>query len=85
MPYHKHELLRAHGFCTNNQQDLKRDTLCGCFSCCHIFSPSQITEWIDDTSGTACCPFCGVDAVIGQSSGYPITPEFLSEMKKIWF
>ena len=29
--------------------------------------------------------FCGLDAVIGESSGFPITDKFLQEMKQFWF
>ena len=27
----------------------------------------------------------GIDSIIGESSGYPITKEFLKKMKKHWF
>jgi hypothetical protein len=50
-----------------------------------IFSPQEIYEWIPDISGTAVCPYCGIDSVIGESSGYPITKEFLQEMYDYWF
>ncbi len=81
----KNDCIEAHAYCTNNREELKKDTLCGCFCCCRVFTPDKITEWIEDKSGTAVCPFCGVDSVIGKHSGYPITPEFLAKMKKEWF
>jgi hypothetical protein len=34
---------------------------------------------------TALCPKCGIDAVIGSKSGYPMTQEFLQAMEKHWF
>ena len=34
---------------------------------------------------TALCPYCGVDSVKCESSGYPITKEFLAEMRARWF
>lgn len=30
-------------------------------------------------------PYCHIDSVIGDTSGFPITPEFLREMNKRWF
>ena len=36
-------------------------------------------------SGTALCPYCGVDAVLGESAGYPLTKEFLRAMRQYWF
>jgi len=75
---------------TTIKKQLKKDTVCGCFYCLSIFSPSEITEWIVhwnpcDRKGAAICPYCGIDAVIGESSGYPITKEFLEKMSKYWF
>jgi hypothetical protein len=31
------------------------------------------------------CPRCGIDSVIGDQSGFPITPEFPERMKRYWF
>ncbi|MRA69879.1 cytoplasmic protein, partial [Bacillus thuringiensis] len=39
--------------------------------------------WDDDN--TAVCPHCGIDSIIGGSSGVRITEMFLSEMHKRWF
>lgn len=65
--------------------------ICGCFYCSSTFEPGDIGEWVDaaeDGDGlgqTALCPHCGVDAVLGSQSGYPITPEFLATMHRHWF
>jgi hypothetical protein len=42
-------------------------------------------EWIRSDNPTAFCPFCGIDSVIGESSGYPITKEFMQKMYDHWF
>ena len=34
---------------------------------------------------TALCPRCGIDAVIGSESGYPVTKRFLERMQAQWF
>ncbi|MBO5934133.1 MAG: cytoplasmic protein [Clostridia bacterium] len=78
-------IIKAHDFCTNNKKSLTNDSTCGCFYCLKIFNPNEITEWIEDSKGTAVCPYCGVDSVIGESSGYPVTKNFLAEMNKYWF
>ena len=39
----------------------------------------------DGEEVTAICPHCGVDSVIGEKSGFPITQEFLKAMHKRWF
>ena len=77
----KNDIKIAHKYSSNHKASLLKDTKCGCFFCLKIFSPT----WIDDVEGTAICPYCGIDSIIGESSGYPITTEFLSEMNKYWF
>lgn len=79
------DYVNAHEFSYNHKEQLQKDKKCGCFYCLTIFSPKEIVEWIDDALGTAICPYCGVDSIIGESSGYPITKEFLTKMKKFWF
>ena len=82
----KDSLVEAHRFSSNNKEMLKKDDKCGCFYCLNIFSPSDIEEWLDcDIGHTALCPYCGIDSVIGESSGYPITKEFLKKMQDRWF
>jgi len=49
-----------------------------------MFSPNEIAEWIDGDQ-TAMCPKCGIDAVIGSYTGYPINGDFLGKMQEHWF
>ena len=72
-------------FTLNNKGYLVNDNLCGCYNCLKIFSPKLINQWIKDENGTAICPYCNVDSVIGESSGYPITREFLSDLRRGMF
>jgi len=83
-------LIAAHRHTIHNRDALERDTLCGCISCESIFSPTEITDWTDKEPGqdravTALCPCCGLDTVIGESSGFPITERFLHFMRRCWF
>ncbi len=80
----------AHKFSSNHKPELEKGRLCGCFYCLRIYSPSEIKEWlVEETAidwrGTALCPYCDVDSVIGESSGYPITREFMEEMHQVWY
>lgn len=84
------DYIEAHKFCSNNMPALRKDSVCGCFYCLKIFNPTEIQDWIIgdspiDKLGTAICPYCGMDSVIGACSGYPITKEFLTKMKNHWF
>ena len=74
----------AHVHCTRNRELLEKDSVCGCFHCLRIFDPAEIQKWIDNGQ-TAMCPHCGVDSVIGESAGYPLTEAFLKGMRTRWF
>ncbi|MCH5189986.1 MAG: cytoplasmic protein [Oscillospiraceae bacterium] len=87
------DYIEAHKYSNNHMEQLKKDKICGCFYCLKIFSPQEIEDWLiaedesnrADRFGTAICPYCGIDSVIGESSGYPITKEFLEKMYNFWF
>lgn len=81
----KRDVIKAHEHSIYNKTELEASEKCGCFYCLSIFSPSEINEYIDEEPDeTAICPFCFVDSVIGDRSGYPITEEFLKRMKQCW-
>lgn len=79
------DYIDAHKFSINHKIQIKIDLICGCSNCLEVFSPLEIRDWIPDKDGTAVCPNCGIDSVIGNSSGYPITVEFLEKMNRYWF
>ena len=86
----KRKIKKAHEKSANHKPELEKDSICGCFACGRIFSPKEIRNWVIaptpiDYRGTALCPYCEIDAVLGESAGYPLTQEFLWEMNKYWF
>lgn len=81
----KNDVIAAHKYSFGHRNQLLNDKVCGCFYCLAIFNPIAIPDWIEDEGGTAICPYCGIDSVIGESSEYPITIEFLRRMKDYWF
>ncbi len=80
-----HDVTDAHRFSSGNRALLRQDQVCGCFCCLKIFRSKEIVQWIPEGTGTAMCPYCGTDAVIGERSGYPITEDFLKKMQRYWF
>lgn len=82
------DLRLAHEHSSKHRDQILASQTCGCFYCCAIFRPSAIEDWVDEEGGvgqTALCPKCGIDSVIGDQSGYPITEEFLTRMNRVWF
>ncbi len=78
------DLKKAHDKSSYHRKDLEQSAECGCFYCLNVFSPAEIREWIDRDE-TALCPKCGIDSVIGDFSGLPVTKDFLEQMKEVWF
>ena len=82
----KRSVKKAHDHAVNHRAELRASKHCGCFHCGEVFRPTEITEWMkDSTDHTAFCPHCDIDAVIGDASGYPLTEEFLSAMRLRWY
>lgn len=87
------ELENAHKHSSSNYDELMRSKKCGCFFCGAIFQPDVLDKeenfiFADndcDRGGTATCPNCFIDSVIGDASGFPITEDFLREMHAYWF
>jgi len=72
-----------HSIC--HRRELEASDCCGCFYCLAIFRPEDIERWLSDGDGTAVCPHCQIDSVIGSASGYPISRDFLERMQRHWF
>jgi len=87
--YLKNDPVAAHQYSSNNKHALKLDDKCGCFYCLEIFDPDEIEEYYGDEEsdecGTAICPYCGIDSILPESAGFPLTKEFLGKMYKRWF
>ena len=77
------DYITAHEYCMFNRRLLEHDKRCGCFHCLKVFDTKEL-EWVD-FGLTALCPYCGIDAVIGERAGYPLTEEFLKKMRDYWF
>ena len=78
------DVVLAHIHSAFHKADLVQEQVCGCFCCGKIFNSKKIVDWYDDEE-TACCPYCMIDSVIGESSGYEVTEEFLLAMEDHWF
>lgn len=85
----EHNYSQAHEHSSMHRTEVLSSKECGCFYCLRVYGPNKIEIWVDQNSDgvgqTAICPYCGIDAVIGDKSGYPITTEFLKRMKELWF
>jgi hypothetical protein len=74
----------AHIHASGHRDELSTSAQCGCFFCFRKFAFADITRWTDKNQ-TALCPKCGIDAVLGDASGFPIDDRFLRRMHSHWF
>ena len=91
------DLVRAHAYCNHNREALARSARCGCFYCLAVYNPMEIARWVDppdidtwlgpedNTGRTALCARCGIDAVLADGAGFPLTASFLDAMHNRWF
>jgi hypothetical protein len=86
------DLHRLHKLSGWHEDAIQRSDLCGCFCCVRIFARTEIVEWVDEPphcprgpGKTAICPLCGVDAVLPEEIGQPLTVELLTAMNEKWF
>lgn len=81
-----YEQASAHSM--HNKETIKNSMRVGCYYCLRTYAAHAInitrnciTHFNrDGVEHTVFCPLCGIDALIGDASGYEITPEFLSYM-----
>jgi hypothetical protein len=78
------QVREAHRHSIHHKGEIENSVRCGCFYCMSLFAPSEIVEWVDEND-TALCPEFGIDSVIPDASGFPVTREFLEEMNRHWF
>ena len=78
------DIVKAHKHSSYNKEELEKSNKCYCFYCLNSFEPGAIKEWIAKEK-TALCPLCGIDSVLGDASGLPITDLFLEKMHEYWF
>jgi hypothetical protein len=79
------DVTRAYKGTLRHRTMFTASKLCGCFYCHAIFPPADVVDWLEEGNGTALCPKCTVDSIIGDASGFPIKVEFLARMKARWF
>ena len=75
---------KAHRHSYRNRETVQKSVSCGCFCCCEIYPADAVVEYVREDE-VALCPQCGVDAVLGDASGFPLTLGFLEVMKTEWF
>lgn len=84
MAYSESDLKKAHAHSLTTRKEIEQSKKVACFFCERIFNPKEIEEWIDDDL-TAVCPYCGIDSVMGDKSGFSFDKAFLQEMHDHWF
>ena len=70
--YNQDIIIDSHDHTIRHKTEILQSDICGCFYFITTFRPIDIIEWTDDKQ-TALCPNCGIDSVIGEKSGFPVS------------
>ena len=65
-----------------NREELEQSKTCVCLSCRRFFGPEEIEAYTDNDE-TGICPYCGVDALLGNAS--EVKMEDLVALNKKYF
>ena len=80
------QLQAAHKHSSHHRAEVEASDVCGCFYCRATYPPVAIENWLNEGDGTALCPECTIDSVLGSASGFPVAdPNFLTAMHEHWF
>jgi hypothetical protein len=81
----------AHKATIFHEKDIMASSVCTCFYCGYQFDPhkEKDLEWWDETNPkgrTLACPMCGIDCIVGDASGFPVTDQdFIMACTEEWF
>lgn len=77
-------LEEAHKHTINNREELEKSKIVFCISCRSFVHPSEITEFVDGGK-TGICPYCDIDALIGDACGIKLTDKLLTDLHYKYF
>ena len=81
----EHTMRYAHKFCNQNYEYLKEEQTCRCIYCLKEFNSKEISDIDICADDTVLCPYCWIDAVIGEKSGFTFSNEEAKKMQNFFF
>lgn len=69
---------------SRNRDDIARSKLCFCLDCRAVSKNEEVVHFIDNGE-TATCPFCGMDALLGDASGVRFSAQALLDTHMNYF
>ena len=79
------DLIKAHEATSENAYKLFVNQECVCVYCKNRFPSNRIVDLCINGGLSALCPHCGIDAVIGEISGYDLSDLFIEAMHEFFF
>jgi NAD-dependent SIR2 family protein deacetylase len=67
-----------------NRELVQSSLKVGCMYCGKIYESKEIVEYTDNQK-TCICPYCHVDAIIADKSGYELNEKSLESAHNYWF
>jgi TPR repeat protein len=71
---------------SDNEIEILKSKTCSCLFCRQTYDARKVSDWVNDERGvTAICPECGMDAVVGDGGGEPLSHEELKELNLAYY
>jgi hypothetical protein len=80
-------LKEVHKHSFKNKIELSKSIKCHCFHCFNEFLYDEIEMFYTEKDGnqTAHCPYCLVDSLIGDASGFDLSDELIDDLAYCYF
>ena len=81
----------AHKHVFKNYEEILRSKVCTCMYCSYQIKSDKLNEELPytterDETKTLLCPMCGIDCVLGDAEGFPVTDiYFIARFTRKWF
>lgn len=81
------QIQEAAEFALYNATQLAQSQRAACYHCLTVFPADEVGDFREEEDGeaTAYCPVCGVDAVLGDVTGYGFEEATLRALREYWF
>ncbi|MDE5882080.1 MAG: hypothetical protein K2H60_10150 [Muribaculaceae bacterium] len=68
----------------HNREEINASNMVYCASCRTFAHPSEVTEFVDEGK-TGICPYCGINALVGNACELKLSDNVLNELHHMYF
>lgn len=86
MKYSKEQFPEIYKHTKNNEIDILNSKKCSCLFCRQTYDARRVSDWSNENNKiSAVCPECGMNAVVGDASGFSLDHDTLKQLNLTYF